>query len=142
RRAWPGRARRSIPTAAAAARPWAGRAPRVPEPPGRRAHLADSALRRGWAAPRPARPAVAAASCRAGWELAGASSVPVSSSPSRRPARRRKGSAMPREEGAGAGKRAKKGGGTGAVSLAARDIGQEPIEEVQPSKLAPGLYVV
>ncbi len=50
---------------------------------------------------------------------------------------------MPREKGAGAGKRAKKGGGgTGAVSLAARDIGQEPIEAVQPSKLAPGLYVV
>ena len=49
---------------------------------------------------------------------------------------------MPREKGAGAGKRARKGGGTGAVSLAARDIGQEPIEAVQPSKLAPGLYVV
>ena len=50
---------------------------------------------------------------------------------------------MPRESGAGAGKRAKKsGGGTGAVSLAARDIGQEPIEAVRPSKLAPGLYVV
>ena len=50
---------------------------------------------------------------------------------------------MPREKGAGAGKRAKKGGdGTGAVSLAARVIGQEPIEAVQPSKLAPGLYVV
>jgi 16S rRNA (cytidine1402-2'-O)-methyltransferase len=50
---------------------------------------------------------------------------------------------MPREKGAGAGKRAKKsGGGTGAVSLAARAIGQEPIEAVVPSKLAPGLYVV
>jgi len=50
---------------------------------------------------------------------------------------------MPRGKAAGAGKRAKKsGGGTGAVSLAARAFGQEPIEAALPSKLAPGLYVV
>jgi 16S rRNA (cytidine1402-2'-O)-methyltransferase len=50
---------------------------------------------------------------------------------------------MPREKGADARKRARKsGGGTGAVSLAAWTLGQEPIEAVQPSKLAPGLYVV
>jgi len=50
---------------------------------------------------------------------------------------------MPRDKGAGAGRRAKKSGGlSGAVSLAAGTIGPEPIEAVQPSKLAPGLYVV
>ena len=49
---------------------------------------------------------------------------------------------MPREEGAGAGKRVKKSGGTGAVSPARLATGPEPIEAVQPSKLAPGLYVV
>ena len=50
---------------------------------------------------------------------------------------------MPRDKGAGAGRRAKKSGGlSGAVSLAAGTIGPEPIEAVQPSKLAPGLYVI
>ncbi len=49
---------------------------------------------------------------------------------------------MPREKGAGAGKRVKKSGGTGAVSPARLATGPEPIEAVQPSKLAPGLYVV
>ena len=46
-------------------------------------------------------------------------------------------------ERAGAGRRARKSGGlSGAVSLAAGTIGPEPIEAVQPSKLAPGLYLV
>jgi 16S rRNA (cytidine1402-2'-O)-methyltransferase len=50
---------------------------------------------------------------------------------------------MPRDKGAGAGRRARTSGGlSGAVSLAAGAIGPEPIEAVQPSKLAPGLYVV